>query len=340
MGGEGNSVLRDQAGRVITYLRISVTDRCNLRCIYCMPSEGVRFVQYKEILKYEEIIRIARIAVLLGVKKIRLTGGEPLRRKDIVFLIKGLSSIDGIEEIGLTTNGILLKRYALELKEAGLTRINISLDSLNPSRYKEITRGGDIRVVMEGIEAAEEAGLIPLSINMVPVKGFNDDEIEAFAGLTYEKPYRIRFIEFMPIGARDFWSPERYIPEEEIRKRIESIGRLEPAGLDTGGPARYWRLSGAKGLIGFISALSNHFCNECNRLRITSDGKIRPCLFSETEIDLKPVLRGGGDDQELIRDLSLAVQCKPSGHGLTSGSGMERDARLNYISRAMSKIGG
>ncbi len=328
-------MLQDSSGRRIDYLRISVTDRCNLRCIYCMPSQGVRLIEYKEILRYEEIIRIVRIASSLGVKKVRLTGGEPLRRRDITFLIKGIASIDGIEEIGLTTNGVLLRKYASSLKEAGLTRINISLDSLDPSRYREITGGGDIETVLCGIEEAERAGLRPISINMVPVRGINDNEIEAFARLTFEKPYRIRFIEFMPIGAREFWSPERYIPEEEVRKRIETIGRLEPSGLNSNGPARYWRFPGAWGVIGFISAISNHFCNECNRLRITSDGKIRPCLFSETEIDLKPVLRGGGNDEELMRLLSLAVECKPSGHGLTP------DTRANNsVLRPMSKIGG
>mgnify|MGYP003925970623 CR=1 FL=1 len=329
-------MLKDASGRFINYLRISVTDRCNLRCIYCMPSQGVRFIEYKEILRYEEIIRIARVSASLGVKKIRLTGGEPLRRRDITFLIKGLSSINGIDELSLTTNGVLLKKYAFQLKEAGLTRVNISLDSLNPSRYREITRGGDIKVVLDGIREAERAGLEPVSINMVPVRGFNDDEIEAFALLTLEKPYRIRFIEFMPLGARDFWSPERYVSRDEIRKRIESLGKLEPAYINTGGPAKYWRLQDGKGFIGFISALSNHFCNECNRLRITSDGKIRPCLFSETEIDLKPVLRGGGDDRELERLLVLATQCKPEGHNYNPAS------KINKFDscRPMSGIGG
>ncbi len=283
-----------------------------------MPSQGVRLIEYKEILRYEEIIRIARVAAGLGLKKIRLTGGEPLRRRDITFLIKGLSGISGIDELTLTTNGVLLQKYAFPLKEAGLTRVNISLDSLNPSRYREITRGGDLKVVLDGIIEAESVGLEPISINMVPVRGFNDDEIEAFALLTLEKPYRIRFIEFMPLGARDFWSPERYISQDEIRKRIESLGKLEPAHINTGGPARYWRFPGARGVIGFISALSNHFCNECNRLRITSDGRIRPCLFSETEIDLKPVLRCGGDDGELERLLILATECKPEGHNYSS----------------------
>jgi cyclic pyranopterin phosphate synthase len=330
-------MLRDSSGRTINYLRISVTDRCNLRCIYCMPSQGVRLIEYKEILRYEEIIRIARVAAGLGLKKIRLTGGEPLRRRDITFLVKGLSGINGIDELTLTTNGVLLQKYAFPLKEAGLTRVNISLDSLNPFRYREITRGGDIKVVLDGIREAERAGLEPISINMVPVRGFNDDEIEAFALLTLEKPYRIRFIEFMPLGARDFWSPERYVSQDEIRKRIESLGKLEPAHINTGGPARYWRFPGARGVIGFISALSNHFCNECNRLRITSDGRIRPCLFSETEIDLKPVLRCGGDDRELERLLILATECKPEGHNYSSSKPPSGEIKS---CRPMSGIGG
>lgn len=329
-------MLTDQRGRVIDYLRISVTDRCNLRCIYCMPSDGVKPIEFKEILRYEEIIRIVRVASGLGVKRIRLTGGEPLRRRDITFLIKGISSIKGIEEITLTTNGVLLKRYAEELKGSGLTRVNVSLDSLIPFRYSEITRGGDLKIVIEGIEAAEKCGLTPVSINMVPVRGINDDEIESFAALTMEKPYRIRFIEFMPIGARDFWGIERYVPQDEIRKRVEGMGSLEPVILHSGGPARYWRLPGAKGIIGFISALSDHFCGGCNRMRITSDGKLRPCLFSETEIDLKPVLRGGGDDRELERLLLLAVECKPSGHGISPS----KISPTPNILRPMSKIGG
>ncbi|MCX7792948.1 MAG: GTP 3',8-cyclase MoaA [Thermodesulfovibrionales bacterium] len=328
-------MLQDRSGRRIDYLRISVTDRCNLRCIYCMPSEGERLIEYKEILRYEEIIRIVRIASILGVKKIRLTGGEPLRRRDIAYLVKGISAIEGINEIGLTTNGVLLKRHVYFLKEAGLNRINVSLDSLDSLKYREITGGGDIEKVLEGIELAESSGLSPISINMVPVRGINDDEIEAFARLTLEKPWRVRFIELMPIGVRDFWRPERYVSEDEIRRRVETLGRLEPAGLNSGGPARYWRLPGARGVIGFISALSNHFCGECNRLRITSDGKIRPCLFSETEIDLKPVLRGSSDDRELMRLISIAIDCKPSGHGLRP------DLRsFDVLSRPMSKIGG
>lgn len=329
-------MLVDLKGRHITYLRISVTDRCNLRCIYCMPSEGVRPVEYKEILRYEEIIRIASVASHLGVKKIRLTGGEPLRRRDITFLIKGLSGIKGLEELTLTTNGVLLKRYAHALKEAGLTRVNVSLDSLDPIRYREITRGGDLGLILEGIRSAEEAGLTPISINMVPVRGFNDDEIEDFARLTLERPYRIRFIEFMPIGATEFWSPERYVSTDEIKKRVESLGRLEEVQPSTEGPARYMKLPGAEGLIGFISPISDHFCNGCNRLRITSDGKIRPCLFSDTEIDLKPCLRGGGDDHELERLLRLATECKPEGHGLSHSVANIKSS----FKRCMSGIGG
>lgn len=325
-------MIKDTVGRIIDYLRISVIDRCNLRCIYCMPEEGVKWTKHKEILRYEEIIRVVEILSESGVRKIRLTGGEPLIRKNIQYLIRRLKEINGIEEITLTTNGFLLNKLAMELKESGLHRINVSLDSLNPDKYREITRGGDLGVVMNGIEIAEEIGLTPVSINMVPVRGFNDDEIEEFAKLTYTRPWRIRFIEFMPLGAKEFWSMERYVPEEEIRERVKRISDLIPLNERCGGPARYWRLNGAVGMIGFISAITNHFCGECNRLRLTSDGKLRPCLFSETWIDLKSALRGG-TVEELRRLIHLAIQCKPEGHNLS----MRRDLR-NLT--PMSRIGG
>ncbi len=325
-------MVRDSRGRSIDYLRISVIDRCNLRCIYCMPSSGVKWIEYKEILSYEEILKVVGVLSEMGIRKIRLTGGEPLMRKNIQYLVGKLNEIDGIEEITITTNGLLLERYAMELKESGLHRINVSLDSLNPDRYREITRGGDLGAVIKGIEIAEEIGLTPVSINMVPVRGFNDDEIEEFALLTFKRPWRVRFIEFMPVGGKEFWTPERYVPEREIRERVMRIGELIQLGEKSGGPARYWRLRGATGTIGFISALTNHFCNECNRLRLTSDGRLRPCLFSETWVDLKPSLRGG-TDEELRRLINLAIQCKPDGHNLSG----RRDFR--ELS-PMSRIGG
>lgn len=328
--------LRDKYERLIDYMRISVTDRCNLRCIYCMPADGVRPIEHKDILTYEEIVRVVRVAAALGVRRIRITGGEPLARKGITFLISSIREIEGIEDISLTTNGILLERYAEDLAQAGLNRVNVSLDSLRPNRYREITRGGDINQVLRGIEKAERIGLIPVKINMVPIKGFNDDEIEDFARLTLNKGYHIRFIEFMPIGAKDIWSDTRYIPNDEIRLKVERIGHLSPVKVRKMGPARYFRFDNAPGVIGFISALTHHFCGDCNRLRVTSDGKLRPCLFSETEIDLKPALRSHPNtdsDREIERLLRLSIAVKPEGHNI------DKRSDLNSL-KAMVKIGG
>lgn len=325
--------IQDKYERVIDYLRISITDRCNLRCIYCMPSEGVKLIRHKDILRYEEIIRIVQIAADLGVRKVRLTGGEPLTRKDLPPLVAAISAIEGIEDISLTTNGLLLERLARPLAEAGLKRVNVSLDSLRPERYREITRGGDIRDVLAGIEEAEKAGILPIKLNMVPIRGFNDDEIEDFARLTLRKDYDVRFIEFMPIGAREIWSHEKYISTEEIRKRVEAIAPLLALKLRKAGPARYFRFGDAPGVIGFISPITHHFCGSCNRLRITSDGKLRPCLFSETEIDLKPALRGDTPDSEVEKLLRLAVEVKPEGHSISY------EKSFTHLKR-MSKIGG
>ncbi|HWR58445.1 MAG TPA: GTP 3',8-cyclase MoaA [Thermodesulfovibrionales bacterium] len=326
-------LLRDNFHRTIDYLRISITDRCNLRCIYCMPPGGVRPIEHKEILTYEEMIRIVRVAAELGVRKVRITGGEPLSRKNVTFLISSIKGIPGIEDMSLTTNGVLLARYAKELADAGLDRVNISLDSLKADRYREITRGGEIGKVMAGIEAAEKAGLMPVKINMVPVRGLNDDEIEDFARITVNTPYHVRFIEFMPIGARDFWSEEKYVSTGEIRTAVEKIGPLFPVRLRKTGPGRYFRFEKASGVIGFISALTHHFCGDCNRLRITADGKLRPCLFSETEIDLKPALLNQSSGSELERLLRLSIAVKPEGHNINRRADIE-------ILRAMSKIGG
>jgi len=327
------SVLEDRFHRVIDYMRISITDRCNLRCIYCMPSDGVRPIEHKEILTYEEIVRIVRVAAGLGVRKIRITGGEPLARRDVAHLIASLREIEGIEDISLTTNGLLLERYAAELASAGLDRVNISLDSLRQERYREITRGGELDDVMRGIEAAEKAGLMPIKINMVPMRGFNDDEIEDFARLTLRTDLHVRFIEFMPMGNRELWSQGKYIPADEIRAAVERVGPLTPVRLRRTGPARYFRLENAHGVIGFISALTHHFCGDCNRLRITSDGKLRPCLFSETEIDLKPALRSGASDGEIGRLLRLSIEVKPEGHNIDRRNDLES-------LKAMSRIGG
>jgi cyclic pyranopterin phosphate synthase len=325
--------LRDSFDRVIDYLRISITDRCNLRCVYCMPADGTSRLEHREILRYEEIVRVVRVAASLGVRKIRITGGEPLARKNVTFFIEAIRRIPGIEDISLTTNGVLLQKYARELANAGLDRVNVSLDSLRPERYGEMTRGGDIGSVIEGMEAAEKAGLMPLKINMVPIRGLNDDEIEEFAGITRVTPYHVRFIEFMPIGATDFWNEHKYISTDEIRTTVEKIGPLFPVKLRKNGPARYFMFKEAPGVIGFISALTHHFCGDCNRLRLTADGKLRPCLFSETEIDLKPALRYRSSDSELWRLLRLSIEVKPEGHNIG------RHRNIESL-RAMSKIGG
>jgi cyclic pyranopterin phosphate synthase len=337
--------LRDNFSRVIDYLRISITDRCNLRCIYCMPDAGVLPIEHKEILSYEEILRVVRVAAALGVKKVRITGGEPLARKNVTYLVASLREIPGIEDLTLTTNGVLLGKYAGELADAGLNRVNISLDSLRPERYREITRGGDIASVLKGIEAAEQAGLLPVKINMVPIRDLNDDEIEDFAGMTLRSSRQVRFIEFMPIGAGDLWNRERYISTDEIKMRVEKMGTLVAVKQRRDGPARYYRIGNAPGVIGFISALTHHFCGDCNRLRITSDGKLRPCLFSETEIDLKPALRGGSPDEEIERLLRLAIEVKPEGHTINNRAEVHGGEHCsgNSLPRSlkpMSRIGG
>ncbi len=326
-------MIRDTYERQIDYMRISVIDRCNLRCVYCMPAEGVRLIKHRDILTYEEIIRIVSVAAGLGVRKIRITGGEPLVRRNLPFLISSLNAVPGIEDISMTTNGVLLARHAESLAEAGLRRVNISLDSLRPNHFSEITRGGDIKTVLDGIHAAERLGLTPIKLNMVPVRGINDDEIEDFARLTMTAPYHVRFIEFMPIGHREMWSEERYVSTDEIKKRVSALGPLSPVKERRSGPARYFRYDGAPGVVGFISPLTHHFCESCNRLRLTSDGKLRPCLFSETEIDLRSALRSGAPDQEIERLLKLAVEIKPRGHTLDTERAVSR-------LRPMSRIGG
>ncbi len=334
--------LRDGYKRKIDYMRISITDRCNLRCIYCMPSGLPKPIEHKEILKYEEIVRIVIVAASLGVKKVRLTGGEPLIRKGIVNLIRMLKDIDKIEELSLTTNGIFLAAYAEELADAGLDRVNVSLDSLNPERYKNITGGGNLEDVLKGIEAAEKQGFTPIKINMVPVRGINEDEIINFASLTFKSPYHIRFIEFMPFGSRELWTPEKFISADEIKSFVEKAGNLYPEKIRKSGPARNYRLEGASGIVGFISPLSNHFCNECNRLRLTADGKLRPCLFSETEIDLKPALRSrASSDTEIERLIGIAVQIKPQGHNINPAN-EKRNKLFSSLKnlRPMYKIGG
>ncbi|MCS7203969.1 MAG: GTP 3',8-cyclase MoaA [Thermodesulfovibrio sp.] len=306
--------MKDKFDRNINYLRISVTDRCNLRCIYCMPEEGIsKLLPHSEILSYEEILKIVEIGVDLGITNIRITGGEPLLRKGIVSFIERLAKTEGIKDIGMTTNGILLKKFAKALYTAGLKRVNISLDSLDKDKFRTITRVGSIDEVLEGIEEADKVGLKPIKINVVVMRGINDDEIERFAFWSKEVEYQIRFIEFMPIGP-NAWKRELFISKDEIKERIEKkVGRLIPVQVKKSGPAEYFMLEGAKGLLGFISPLTTHICVRCNRLRLTAEGKLRPCLFSDKELDLKKLLRSKAS-REQIRDMILrTIHLKPQG---------------------------
>lgn len=324
--------LSDSFDRPINYLRISITDRCNLRCIYCMPLEGIETLHHNDILRYEEILKVAQAASQLGINKIRLTGGEPLVRAGLSDLVRMLAGIDGIDDLSVTTNGMLLRGKAQELKEAGLDRVNVSLDSLKPERFEQITRIGNLAEVLSGIEAAREAGLNPVKINMVVMRGVNDDEIVDFARKTIDEEWHIRFIEFMPVGNGQHEGRERFIPISEITERIETLGVLEPHKLDGNGPAKYFKLNGSRGTIGFISPVSEHFCFQCNRLRLTADGKLRPCLLSDDEIDLRGPIREGASVNDLKILVKQAIDSKPECHNLKIGTTAQN--------RSMCQIGG
>jgi len=326
--------LVDQYNRQINYLRISVTDRCNLRCIYCMPLEGLPQVEPAKILSYEELFKIAQVATLKGISKIRITGGEPLVRKDLVKFVEMLSQLPAITDLSMTTNGILLKEFSQPLSDAGLKRINISLDSLKEDRYREITRGGDLKRVWKGIDAAKNARISPIKINTVVMMGLNDDELIDFARLSLEHPYQIRFIEYMPVGPSNGWEKGKYVTCTEMLQKINSFLPLSPVnGSQTNGPAKLYRFPKGKGEVGFISPLSQHFCKTCNRLRLTADGKLRTCLFSDEEIDLKNALRKGAREEELKDLFDLAIHHKPERHNIT-------DPVFKKCTRHMVTIGG
>lgn len=307
----------DSHNRIINYLRLSVTDRCNLRCVYCMPEEGVQYMPHDEVLSYEEMLRLVSLCVDSGIRKVRLTGGEPLVRRGIISFIERISRIRGLEKIALTTNGVLLKEFSRDLRDIGLSHINISLDTLRKDRFLRITGRDFFGRVWEGIEEAHALGFDPIKINVVAMKDVNDDEILDFARLTYEKPYCIRFIEMMPIGENHNWTKEKFISAQEILERIALLGRIVPLDSDSlDGPAHRYRLEHAQGEIGFIGALSNHFCDTCNRIRLTASGQLRGCLFSDQEIDLKTPLRAGAADQALFSLVDQAILNKPKNHGV------------------------
>ncbi len=315
--------MNDRFGRDIYYLRLSVTDLCNLRCVYCMPEEGVEKRRHSEILSVEEIEEIVRASAECGIRKVRVTGGEPLVRRGIVDICRRISAIPGVEELDMTTNGVLLPKLAVELKKAGVKRLNISLDTLNPDKYRHITRCGNLDEALRGIDAAFEAGYDMIKINTVLIGGVNDDEIPAFVNMTRDKNIHVRFIELMPIGESAEWSHERFISNSCV---LEKIPQLEKAG--SSGVAQLYRMPGAPGTVGLISPISSHFCPTCNRIRITADGKLKPCLHSADEVDLR-----GLHGEALVDTISQAIGAKPLRHLLD-----ENDK--SFSQRNMNAIGG
>jgi len=323
--------LVDSFGRSINYLRLSVTDRCNMRCRYCMPEEGVGKLTHQQVLRYEELHRIARAAVSLGIQKIRVTGGEPLVRQGIVPFLAGLSAIPGLKQLVLTSNGQLLEEMAGELRAAGVQRLNISLDSLDPVRFGSITRIGSLERVLAGIAAAERVGF-PIKINMVVMRGVNDAEIEAIASLALDRPYTVRFIEYMPSAREDRWQ-SLVVSGREIFDRLSSRFPLRPVDRSAlAGPAKEFRISGAAGTLGIITPVTGHFCADCNRIRVTSTGMAKSCLFSDDELDLKPFL-GANDARFLEQALRRVVTSKPGRHQMSPVS-------ASHTPFAMSAIGG
>ncbi|MEX1275536.1 MAG: GTP 3',8-cyclase MoaA [Bacteroidota bacterium] len=331
----GAPALTDSFGRVINNLRISVTDRCNFRCRYCMPEEGMVWMEKSELLTFEEITRVTRLFAELGVTRIRLTGGEPLMRKELHLLVEKLTPLPGIRDIALTTNGFFLAEQAVPLYKAGLRRINVSLDSLDPAKFALMTRRDYSARVWEGLNAVEALGMKPIKLNAVLIRGVNDDEIGAFAYLARTKPYIIRFIEFMPIGLGDGWSNEKVMTSREILETIERETGKKLVPLERRGdqPADRFSFEDGVGEIGFISSVSEPFCDQCNRVRITSDGKLRTCLFSLGETDLKELVRGGASDGETKEAITKAVWNKEPGHLINQPS-------FTRPERTMSQIGG
>jgi len=326
----------DPFGREVNYLRLSVTEQCNLSCFYCRSHPGECSKEGgKSLLTVQDFLTIARVAVGLGITRIRLTGGEPLIRSDIIDITRGLADIPGLKDLSLTTNGILLEKLAFPLAEVGLKRVNISLDSLDETNFRQITNGGKLQSTLKGIEKALQAGLTPVKINVVLLKGINDNEIEKFVAMTIEQKLDVRFIEYMPTQGEKKWA-NYFLPMERVIEVAEKIAPLKQVeGEHGGGPAQYFQLEGATGKIGLISPLSRHFCDRCNRVRVTSDGKIKPCLFSNVEIDLLPYIN---DKEQLKARFLKALQKKPDPCDV-AGNPDER-VRQYQGSRSMTQIGG
>lgn len=325
------SGLVDPFGRRIDYLRLSVTDQCNLRCVYCMPASGVGFHPRHALMTDPEIVALAACFAGLGIKRIRITGGEPLIRPGIVELVRALAEVDGVEDLSLSTNGMRLEALAEPLARAGLDRVNVSLDTLCPERFQAITRGGTLGDVRRGIEASLAAGLSPVKLNVVVMRGMNDDEIPAFVQLAHERSLHVRFIELMPIGDTGFFTKDHWLPFGEILARaLSASGGLEPLPSEeapTGfGPATYYRAPGAAGTLGFIAALGCNFCARCNRLRLTAAGQLMPCLACPVSVDLRSPLRRGVPRQEIEALIQACVSIKPKRHSMDPDGGSVREA--------------
>jgi len=312
------SKLIDNYNRHLNYLRISITDRCNLQCRYCVPQDLIPKLSHAEILTYEEILRVVRIATRLGISKVRVTGGEPLVRKGVYEFLHELTATEGLKDVSLTSNGVLLKDNLEKIQAAGISRINVSLDTLNPVKFREITGYDKFDRVWQGIEKAHQMGFYPIKLNIVALKGINDEELVEMARLSFRYPFHVRFIEYMPIGQSDF-NPDSLLLAPEIKNRISAMGNLVTVQeAETDGPARRYQYEDAIGEIGFIPAISQHFCNKCNRLRLTASGQLRPCLLSDHQEDLKEAVRQNCSDQQLADIFIKAVRQKPSDHNLVN----------------------
>ena len=324
--------MNDSFGRNIHYLRISLTDRCNFRCVYCMPAD-MRFAPQSHLLQDEELLRLVRIATTVGFDRVRLTGGEPTVRPNLVNLVAGIASIPGIREIAMTTNAMRLEKLAGPLAKAGLNRVNISIDTLDAGRFYKITRFGKLEQVWRGIRAAEDAGLSPIKLNAVVVRGYNEDDIVDLARLTLDHAWDMRFIEIMPLGSIAEFQVDSVVPVAEMKIRIESaLGALEAVEWDGHNPARPYRLHGGQGTLGFISSVTEPFCAGCDRMRLSADGRLRLCLLRDNEVDLLSSLRAGAADEDLQKLMAQGIMDKPWGHGLAE--------HVIAESRVMSQIGG
>jgi len=326
--------MKDQFGRVVQYLRVSITDKCNLRCVYCMPLEGLEWLQREQILTYEEIAQIIRVLAPMGLERVRITGGEPLVRRDVPELVKLIAAVPGIRDLSLSTNAVLLAEQADALRSAGVHRLNVSLDSLRADRVDSIARRpGSYPAIMEGLDAAERAGFAPIKINVVLIRGQNDDEIRDFAEITRERPWHVRFIEMMPTGANLELSQNQFVSCAEAIRQVQEIDKLEPVtGPFGNGPARYYQFPGAPGTIGVITPMSHNYCDRCNRMRLTADGQLRPCLFGHIQTNLRDPLRAGAD---LVPLIEQTLRIKPERHYLIQGSDLGSGGLV-----ALSQTGG